>query len=93
MLAFLRSGVLLLVYTDTWKPPALHTELYPLRVSLGGCCVNFDWGGGGQMLDTPHQDGVNARQGYSSTQVQLGESVNFLSFLTVESLTGAHVTP
>lgn len=93
MLAFLRNRVLLLVYTDTWKPPGLHTKLNPLRVSLEGSCVNLDWGGERQMLDTPPQDSINARRRYSSTEVQLGESVNFLSLLTEESLTGAHVTP
>lgn len=85
MLAFLRNGILLLVHTDTWKPPGLHTELNPLHVSLEGCCVNFDWEGERQMLDTPPQDSISARRRYSSTKVQLGESVNFLSLLTVES--------
>lgn len=93
MLAFLHNRVLLLVYTDTWKPPGLHTKLNPLRVSLEGSCVNLDWGGERQMLDTPPQDSINARRRCSSTEVQLGESVNFLSLLTEESLTGAHVTP
>lgn len=45
------------------------------------------------MLDTPPQDSIIARRRYSSTEVQLGESVNFLSLLTEELLTEAHVTP